>query len=118
MPAIAADQSLGILTVTPLSPASQLLHLFCGVSIILVWPRSPVGAGLPAIAVEWCSHIKYAKKRPGFSWSRAFSMLLVESVALEGQSHALAATDAQGGEAFLGIALDHFMQQGHQHSAA
>lgn len=58
------------------------------------------------------------QKRPGFSWSRAFSVLLVESVALKGQCHALAAADAQGRQAFLGIALEHFMQQGHQHTAA
>ena len=33
---------------------------------------------------------------------------------LETQAAALAAADAQSGEAFLGVALDHFMQQRHQ----
>lgn len=40
------------------------------------------------------------------------------SAAFEGQGYALAATDAQGRQAFPGIALDHFMQQGDQHAAA
>jgi hypothetical protein len=58
------------------------------------------------------------KEKAWFSWNQAFSVLLVESVAFEGEGDALAATDAQGRQAFLGIALDHFMQQGHQHAAA
>lgn len=58
------------------------------------------------------------KKRPGFSWNRTFSVLRVESVAFEGEGYALATTDAQRRQAFLGIAFDHFMQQGHQHTAA
>ncbi len=39
-----------------------------------------------------------------------FLMLLFESVALEGEGYTLAATDAQRRQAFLGVALDHFMQ--------
>jgi hypothetical protein len=39
------------------------------------------------------------------------------SVAFQGQGYALATADAQGRQAFLGIALDHFVQQGHQHAA-
>lgn len=42
----------------------------------------------------------------------------LESAAFEGEGYALTTTDAQRREAFLGIALDHFMQQGHQHAAA
>ena len=38
-------------------------------------------------------------------------------VALKCQGHALTATNAQGGEAFLGVTLDHFMQQRHQYPA-
>jgi len=39
------------------------------------------------------------------------------SAAFERQGHALAAADAQRRQTFLGVALDHFMQQGHQHAA-
>ncbi len=59
-----------------------------------------------------------AKKRPDFRGIEPFLVLLFRSTALERQGYALAATDAQGGQAFLGVALDHFMQQGHQHAAA
>ena len=93
MPAIAVYQSMLPVTAPPLSQASQLPH-----------------------RRGFANQI--GKKRPGFSWSRASFMLLVESVALKGQCHALAAADAQGRQAFLGVALEHFMQQGHQHTAA
>ena len=59
-----------------------------------------------------------AKKRPDFRGIEPFLMLLFRSTAFEGQGYALAAADAQGGQAFLGVALDHFMQQGHQYAAA
>lgn len=65
---------------------------------------------------QW--HCLYSgKEKARFSWNRAFSVLLLESAAFEGEGYTLAATDAQGRQAFLGIALDHFMQQGHQHAA-
>src|SRR3546814_2609744 len=40
------------------------------------------------------------------------------SVALDAHGDAHAAADAQGGEAFLGVAALHFIQQGHQHAGA
>jgi len=82
------------------------------------------------------------KEKARFSWNRAFSVLLLLgllrspardkpahhnkparhrssiSAAFESEGYALAATDAQRCQAFLGVALDHFMQQGHQHAAA
>ncbi len=97
-----------------------------------------MGAGLPAIAVgqlnhrvqvdrhrrQASSHIDRVlsgdreEEKARFSWNRASSMLLFESVAFESEGHTLAATDAQRCQAFLGIALDHFVQQRHQHTAA
>lgn len=37
--------------------------------------------------------------------------------ALDGQRHALAATDTQGSEAFFRVAPEHFMQQADQYAA-
>jgi hypothetical protein len=45
-------------------------------------------------------------------------MKFKKSSALKGQRHAHAATDAQSGQAFFGIAALHFVQQGHQNTAA
>src|SRR5690606_17313586 len=39
-------------------------------------------------------------------------------LALDGQSNTHAATDTEGGQTFVGITLDHFMDQSHQNPAA
>ena len=50
------------------------------------------------------------RKGPVFRGIGPFLMLLFESAAFECEGNALAATDAECRQAFLGIALDHFMQ--------
>src|SRR5690606_1005263 len=39
-------------------------------------------------------------------------------LALNGQGNTQAATDTEGGQTFVGIPLDHFVDQGHQNPAA